>query len=384
MVQEVKNENKREVTLTYPLSLDGNSKNDYKPPNVLQMVFSLLNNVRPGADLTRFQLPPLFNLPKSHLQCYGESVYCVNKDMLSKCANGETTVDRMISVVAWSISTIRPLMFGVAPYNPILGETHHASRGTLNVLLEQVSHHPPVSALHATDETNGVELIWCQHAVPKFQGTTIETVVHGRRKLNLVNRGECYVMNAPKLLIRLLPKLGVDWVGNVRIKCQETSLEAELSFKSGTFLGFGGSRSVKGKIIDSSTFKTLYEIHGQWDRIVNITDTIDGKTKVLYDAREVLSALPALTLKDPKGVWQSESGVIWGEVSKGILSKEWDKAREAKRTVEERERELLKQRKSVGEDWFPKHFDLSYSPEFGWECTPKEKTIPPAPIIFPI
>lgn len=29
-------------------------------------------------------------------------------------------------------------MFGVAPYNPILGETHHASRGNLNVLLEQV------------------------------------------------------------------------------------------------------------------------------------------------------------------------------------------------------------------------------------------------------
>lgn len=84
------------------------------------------------------QLPPLFNIPKSHLQCYGESVYSVNKDMLSECARGETAVDRMIAVIGWSISTVRPLMFGVAPYNPVLGETHHVSRGSLNVLLEQV------------------------------------------------------------------------------------------------------------------------------------------------------------------------------------------------------------------------------------------------------
>lgn len=84
------------------------------------------------------QLPPLFNIPKSHLQCYGESVYSVNKDMLSKCAHEETAVDRMIAVIGWSISTVRPLTFGVAPYNPVLGETHHVSRGSLNVLLEQV------------------------------------------------------------------------------------------------------------------------------------------------------------------------------------------------------------------------------------------------------
>lgn len=60
--------------------------------------------------------------------------------MLSKCGKGETSVERMIAVVGWSISTLRPLMFGVAPFNPILGETHHVSRASLNVLLEQVKY----------------------------------------------------------------------------------------------------------------------------------------------------------------------------------------------------------------------------------------------------
>ena len=54
------------------------------------------------------------------------------------CNNGQSPLDRFISVVAWCISTTRPVTFGVAPYNPILGETHHVSRGNLNVLLEQV------------------------------------------------------------------------------------------------------------------------------------------------------------------------------------------------------------------------------------------------------
>ena len=84
------------------------------------------------------QLPPTFNLPKSQLLCFGEPVYCVKNDMLETCNKRENPVDRISAVVAWSISTKRPLNFGFAPFNPILGETHHVSRGTLNVLLEQV------------------------------------------------------------------------------------------------------------------------------------------------------------------------------------------------------------------------------------------------------
>lgn len=80
----------------------------------------------------------MFNLPKSQLQCYGESVYCTSSNLLSKCNSEQSPVDRFTSVVAWSISTTRPSSFGVAPYNPILGETHHVSKGYLNVLLEQV------------------------------------------------------------------------------------------------------------------------------------------------------------------------------------------------------------------------------------------------------
>ncbi|KHN17625.1 Oxysterol-binding protein-related protein 4B [Glycine soja] len=327
------------------------------------------------------QLPPVFNMPKSQLQCYAESVYCTSSDLLSNLNSGKTPLDRLILVVAWSISTIRPLRFGVAPYNPTLGETHHVSKGNLNVLLEQVSHHPPVSALHATDDKENIEMTWCHSPISKFNGTLVETKVHGKRQLKLQNHGETYEMSSPNLVIRILPIPGTDWVGNVSIRCQETGLVAELNYIGQSFFGFrAGRRLIKGKIFDSLSMKILYKIEGHWDSTVTVRNTTNTEARVIYDAKEVLSGLQAPIVQDPESVWPTETALVWGELSQAILSKDWEKAREAKKTVEERQRELFKERESKGGNWVPKHFLVSYSKEGGWECSPIQKSVPKAPI----
>ncbi|GLT28700.1 hypothetical protein SLA2020_036120 [Shorea laevis] len=372
------------VVLTKPLSLDAESDAYYKAPNLLNRILSLFKTVRPGSDLTSFQLPPLFNFPKSHLQCYGESVYCIGSDLLSQCNRAESSLDRFISVVAWSISTTRPVVFGVAPYNPILGETHHVSSGSLNVLLEQVSHHPPVSALHATDEKENLEIIWCQSAVPKFYGASAEAVVRGKRQLKLLSRAETYEMNSPKLSIRFLPVPGADWVGNVKIKCPENGLEADLCYGATCFLGLRGNlKSIKGKIYETSTKKTLYEVNGQWDRTVKVKDISNGKVTAIYNAKEVISGLKTVAVKDLEGVWASESTAVWGELSEAILSKDWDKAREAKKIVEEKQRKLLRERESREETWVPKHFTVNFTKDGDWDCSPIQRLVPPAPLVVP-
>ncbi|XP_076937600.1 oxysterol-binding protein-related protein 4C-like isoform X2 [Bidens hawaiensis] len=398
MVNQVVNENENEneneheheeltAVLSSPLSLDY-EYGDYRAPNLLQRIFSLLKNVRPGSDLTRFSLPAIFNNPKSQLQCYGESVYCVNDDLLNKCANGGTPLGRLASVVGWSISTYRNLMFGVAPYNPILGETHHASRGNLNVLLEQVSHHPPVSALHATNEIDNIEIIWCQYAVPKFQGTSIETRVLGTREVRLLNKNESYVMNSPNLVIKFLPVPDVEWLGDVTIQCQETGLEARLSYKGNSLFGKKRNyRAVRGEIVSSSDMKTICKINGHWDSIVTIEDINNGKQTVIYSAEDVIKSLKTPIVKNPKGLWPSESAVIWAKVNEAILSKSWDKANDAKIAIEEKEREIVRSRKLKGESWVPKHFVLSGSKEtgeWGWDVTPKNIKVTTGPIVYPM
>ncbi|TKY54537.1 Oxysterol-binding protein-related protein 4B [Spatholobus suberectus] len=321
-------------------------------------------------------------MPKSELQCYSECVYSTTLDLLSNLNSGQTPLDRFISVVAWSISTVRPLLFGVAPYNPTLGETHHVSKGNLNVLLEQVSHHPPVSALHATDDKENIEMIWCHSTVPKFTGTSVEAQVHGKRQLKLHNHGETYEMNSPNLLIRMLPVPGNDWVGNVSIRCLETGLVAELNYMSQSFFGFGANRRlIKGKIFDSLSTKILYKIEGHWDSTVTVKNTDNAEVRVIYDAKEVISGLQAPIIKDPESVWPTETALVWGELSQAILSKDWEKAREAKKIAEERQRELQRERESKGETWVPKHFMVSFSKEEGWDSSPIQKWVPNAPIV---
>ena len=104
----------------------------------------------------------------------------------------------------------------------------------------------------------------------KYAGTSIDAEVHGKRLLKLLNHGETYEMNCPHLSIRILPVPRMDWIGNVNIRCPETGLVAEISYTSShSLFGFGGNRNlIKGKILDSSLFKVLYEVDGHWDKYV--------------------------------------------------------------------------------------------------------------------
>uniref|UniRef100_K3YIN5 Uncharacterized protein n=1 Tax=Setaria italica TaxID=4555 RepID=K3YIN5_SETIT len=293
------------AVLTPPLSLEGGLAAELRPANLVRRVLSLFRNVSPGSDLSHFQLPATFNLPKSQLQMYGEGLYCAGEDLLGRCARGKDSLERLTSVVAWSISTTRPPIFGFAPYNPVLGETHHVSAGSggLNVLLEQVSHRPPVSALHATNAAGDVRLVWCQSPVPKFHGASIEAAVRGRRELRLPRHGERYEVDCPNLLIRLLPAPSVEWSGDVRVVCAESGLEAQLSYcRSRSFLGFGGdARCVRGRVFRSaSRDETIYEIDGFWDRTVSLKDVSTGEVSVLYDAQRAISKLTTPVVQDHK------------------------------------------------------------------------------------
>ncbi|CAN0839049.1 Oxysterol-binding protein-related protein 4C [Linum grandiflorum] len=373
------------VVLTKPMSVDGDddADSDYRTPNIVQRILSLFKHVRPGSELTGFQLPPSFNYPKSQLQLYGESVYSAGKDMLGECNEAVDPLERFTKVVSWSISTTRPSIFGVAPYNPILGETHHVSSRSLNLRLEQVSHHPPITALHATDQMHNLSVVCFHRPVPRFLGTKVEVEVQGKRILKLMNHDETYVMNSPNLLIKFLPP-SVDWVGTVDISCQQTGYEARLTYTTSSLMGRASNNNgITGKIYkfspSTSSRTLLCTLSGHWTSSVKIKD--QKGERVIYSAKEVASKLKAPVLKDPQKVLPSESTLVWSEVSRAIMSKNWDKAKEAKRAVEEKQREIARERRSRGENWVPKYFTPSSKDD---EYFPTDKLVPPAPIVVPL
>ncbi|CAH2077937.1 unnamed protein product [Thlaspi arvense] len=375
----------RHPVLTKPFSLEDEKDSEHTASNVIRRILSLLKSVRPGSDLTNFQLPPQLNLPKSRLQCYGEMIYSFSgQDLLGECSRRELPIERLKSVVAWNISKIRPVLFGQAPYNPVLGETHHVSNGHINVLIEQVSHHPAVSALQATHEKENIDVTWVQYFIPKFRGAYVELESKGKRVMKLRSRKETYDMCQPRLIVRLLPTTRADWAGDIKIKCPETDLEAELHLISDSFierLRGNNNRSIKGNISVSSSGNKLYDIFGHWDRIVTTKDIKTGELEDIYNAKENISGLKAPTVKNPEEVMESESAMVWSEVSEGILKKDWERASEAKKAVEEKQREALKQRKASGESWVPKHFSVVKNGK-DWDCSPLHPTVPRAPLVI--
>lgn len=72
---------------------------------------------------------------------------------------------------------------------------------------------------------------------------------------------------------------------------------------------------------------------------------------------------------------------MWSQVSGAILDKRWDKAREVKSCIEEKQRQIARDRKSKGQDYAPKYFKLSHTNETGWDCFPNFNLVPPAPIV---
>ncbi|XP_018454333.1 oxysterol-binding protein-related protein 4C isoform X2 [Raphanus sativus] len=377
---------RKQVVLAKPFSLEDEKYSEHTS-NLIQRILSLFKNVRPGSDLTNFQLPPQLNLPRSQLQCYGEMVYSFNgQDLLGECGRRDQPIDRLKSIVTWNISTLRPLIFGLAPYNPIVGETHHVSNGDLNVLMEQISHHPPVSALHATHEKENIDVTFCQYFTPKFRGAYVDVEVKGKRVVKLLNQKETYEMNQPRLVMTFLPATGAHWAGKIVIKCLETGLEAELQLLSDSFLSrFTGSnkRSIKGKIFESSSGKRLYEIFGHWDRTVTAKNLKTGELEIIYHASEHIAELRTPVVKNLQEVSESESAMVWSEVSEGIMNKEWEKAREGKRDVEEKQRESRRQREASGQSWIPKHFSVVRAGK-DWDCVPLQPRVPQAPIVVPL
>lgn len=80
-------------------------------------------------------------------------------------------------------------------------------------------------------------------------------------------------------------------------------------------------------------------------------------------------------------MWPRESVHVWSELGQAIVSREWERAKEAKQEVEERQREFMRERESKGETLIPKHFMVSYSKEQGWDCSPIHNLVSAAPII---
>lgn len=277
------------------------------------------------------------------------------------CASSDPHA-RFLNVLRFNVSGLAKERFGKKPYNPVLGEVyrcafpHRGAAGETLLVAEQVSHHPPVTALHLRNDTLGFRMNSYTAPEPKFWGNSLEVKLTGEIRIVLTNfDDEEYIITRPFIHMTgfLAGKQRLEFNGLSSFICTKSGLGAEVEYKSrGSLTIRGDMHSVNGRIYELSTNQTLYTMDGHWDKKVMLTDVRTNQQKTLFDYEAVLaekSMVAVLPLAEEEE--KSFSTKVWAECSTAIKTGDSAAANAEKRKVEDHQRKLRKERKEAGVLW---------------------------------
>ncbi|XP_050711635.1 oxysterol-binding protein-related protein 8-like isoform X3 [Eriocheir sinensis] len=326
------------------------------------LIWFLLKQVRPGMDLSKVVLPTFILEPRSFLDKLSDYYY--HADLLSKAVQEDDPYTRMKEVVRWYLSGFYKKPKGLKkPYNPILGETfrcywRHPNGSRTFYVAEQVSHHPPVSALYVTNRQEGFSVSATVLAKSKFYGNSTSAILDGNVQLTLLPRGEDYIMNMPYAHCKgiLMGTLTMELGGKVTVECEKTGYRTELEFKLRPFLsGYDANNMLSGKMkLGKDTLATL---EGHWDGKITLTDRRTGEEELLWHATQEVKTqrLQRFTVgMEHQGEFESER--LWQFVSAAIKNDDQTAATEEKTILEEAQRSAANERKVKCDEWIPKYF----------------------------
>ena len=263
------------------------------------------------------------------------------------------------------------------PLNPVLGEVFYGTwpnvnnRGTTTLLVEQVSHHPPITAYVIENKQKGLRLVGHNAQKTSFSAGSIIVKQLGHAVLNVGD--EQYLITLPRLRIDGL------WYGSPYIELTETSYI--IGGGNVTTIEYKGKGYFSGK---SHTFKaTMTPVPGQggagpketvvegtWHESSKFTKGVTGNFyEVVPGAKE-----EARPLEWSAELGEEETRRLWFLVAKGIREGDFDLASREKTRIEVKylcfaavllliassqndQRQRRKDEQAEGKTWQLKHFE---------------------------
>ncbi|XP_026320684.1 oxysterol-binding protein-related protein 9 [Hyposmocoma kahamanoa] len=340
-------------------------------------------------DVLQVVLPTFILERRSLLEMYADSF--AHPDQFVKIVDQPTPRERMIQVVRWYLSSYhagRKSQVAKKPYNPILGEVFRCyweldepspasmdkqevgdgpvpwcSPDQLSFVAEQVSHHPPISAFYAEHVNKRIQFeawVWTKS---KFLGLSIGVHNIGKGIVTVLDKGEEYTLTFPNGYGRSI--LTVPWIelgGSVCIECVQTGHKANIEFLTKPFYG-GKKHRVTCEVFAGNEKKPYYTAQGEWNSRMDGRWSDTGRSEVLFDVSLMKPRRKRVTPISKQGL--QESRRVWRHVTCALRAQDCDAATNAKRTVEQAQREAVKQREANGEKWVTQLF--SPKGEDGWE-----------------
>ncbi|KAI6158617.1 hypothetical protein EDD17DRAFT_988579 [Pisolithus thermaeus] len=333
-------------------------------------------------DLSSMTAPPFILSPTSLTEF--PAYWCERPELFAKIADGKNEEERALAVLRWFIVITFPLVICVnadvlqstlkgqytsrnesmgsekKPLNPVLGELFYgywpatAERGGKTTLVvEQVSHHPPITAYRIANEEKGVVLTGHNAQKTSFSGGSIivKQVGHAVLTVRLPSGDvEEYLITLPRLRIDGL------WYGSPYIELTDTSYIqsssgwlSQIDYKGKGYFS-GKSHSFKATVTPPAhLYRQPHVIEGTWH-----STSRDVRTGAIF--HDVTTPKEEVTVAPigEQGEWESRR--LWNVVAKGIRDGDFDTAAKDKSRIENEQRQRRRDELSAGTKWELKHF----------------------------
>ncbi|KAL9931491.1 hypothetical protein V8E36_009656 [Tilletia maclaganii] len=326
-----------------------------------------------AGDLSSLTAPAFILSPVSLTEF--PAYWCEHPEVFAKLKDGKDGPERLLDVTRWFISslkgsyTARNASMGSEkkPLNPILGELflgHWPATeeyGETQLVSEQVSHHPPITAFHIQNASAGVTFQGHCAQKTSFSGRAIQVRQIGHGKLSFTppssQETETYIITLPHLNIEGL------LFGSPYVELAQTShivsssgYAAKIDY-SGRGYFSGKAHSFKASISDIGDVagtRALYTIEGSWTGESYVkrgpggggsSSSIAAGPVLFWDANRPRSELLVKPIVEQG---EMESRRVWQLVADGIRTGDGDLAGRTKAKIENEQRAKRKDEAAAG------------------------------------
>ncbi|KAI6199123.1 Oxysterol-binding protein [Aphelenchoides besseyi] len=349
-----------------------------RPSNSINYLALMRNCI--GKDLSKIAMPVDFNEPLSALQRSVEELEYSH--LLDEAALETNPYRRLALVSAFAISAYPATgQRSTKPFNPILGETYECDRRQERdrgfiAFAEQVSHHPPCSALYSRGKNWTLSQLYSPST--RIKGRSLLLTPIGRTHVKFTGSME-EVISYNKATTRssmtnlISGKLQTENLGEVTVISNRSDAKCILKFHDSGYFS-KETRKVTGTVTDAHG-NAHYDIDAVWDEYATIRDlnkNTENKEQVVWTVASLPedSALMhgfsrfAIELNEIENEVELPPTDSRFRVDQRVMEEgNWQLANELKKQLEDKQRERQREREELGIEYKPIWFKRKPSSE---------------------
>lgn len=260
--------------------------------------------------------------------------------------------DQLYTTGSTSVSIKKPL-------NAFLGEVFMASwtdeetGTTAKLFSEQVSHHPPITAMHIACDEHGIRAGGYARVEMTFSNA-INIRQIGHAMLHIDKYDEDYLIPLPDVQVRgyLSGCLYPEVLGTYTIE-SSSGYVSEIEFSGSSFFGSGKKNGFKARVYSKDDKSTLYEAEGVWSDGWTVRECSTGAVLEKFSFKDPKNEASHIEIPAIEDQDQWESRRAWAPVIDGLVRGDYHAASQAKHTLEQAQRRMRAEEARDQKTWTP-------------------------------